>query len=96
MDNINWKTVGLIAGGVALGTLGVKILKSDEAKKVYTNATAKVLRAKDCVMTAVSHVKENAEDIVADAKEINEKKAESVIIEDASEDAIEETETTEE
>ncbi|MFR3992730.1 MAG: DUF6110 family protein [Angelakisella sp.] len=40
-----------------------------EAKKVYTGVTAAALRAKDCMMDAVTTVRENAEDIYADAKE---------------------------
>ena len=35
-------------------------------KKFYTNCTAAVLRAKDCVMKTVSKVQENAEDIYAE------------------------------
>lgn len=79
--------LGLFAGGVLFGTAGIKILSSKDAKKVYTEATAAALRAKDCVMTTVTTVKENADDILADAKEINEKRAaeDEKIVEDASE-----------
>ncbi|WP_418421474.1 DUF6110 family protein, partial [Butyribacter intestini] len=45
---INWKKTGLFAAGVAFGTAGIKILSSDDAKNVYSNCTAAVLRAKDC------------------------------------------------
>ncbi len=44
-------------------------------KKAYTHTTAAVLRAKDCVMTTATTIKENADDILADAKEINEARA---------------------
>ena len=73
------------------GTAGIKILTSKDAKKLYTNATAAVLRAKECVMTVVSNAKENAGDILADAKNINEEriKAEEVI-EDTSAEEVEE------
>ena len=64
---INWKKTGLFAAGVAFGTAGIKILSSDDAKNVYSNCTAAVLRAKDCVMNVVSTVQENAEDIYAEA-----------------------------
>lgn len=79
--------LGLFAGGVLFGTAGIKILSSKDAKKVYTEATAAALRAKDCVMTTVTTVKENADDILADAKEINEKRAaeDEKIVEDALE-----------
>lgn len=67
--------LGLFAGGVLFGTAGVKILGSKDAKKVYAHTTAAVLRAKECVMTTVTNVKENADDILAEAKDINEKRA---------------------
>ncbi len=88
---LNLKKVGLFAGGVLFGTAGIKILTSKDAKKLYTNVTAAALRAKECVMTVVSNAKENAGDILADAKNINEEriKAEEVI-EDTSAEEVEE------
>ena len=65
------KKIGLFAGGVLFGTAGVKILSSRDAKKVYTNCTAAALRAKDCVMKTATTVQENAEDILAEAQQIN-------------------------
>lgn len=53
--------VGLFAAGFAFGTAGVKILSSKDAKKVYTNCTAAVLRAKDSVMKTVNTVQEMQE-----------------------------------
>lgn len=87
-----WKQVGLFAGGVLFGTAGVKVLGSRDAKKAYTHTTAAVLRAKESVMTAVTTMKENADDILADAKEINEKRAGEELVEDASQEAAEEEE----
>ena len=82
------KRLGLFAAGVLFGTAGLKILSSKDAKKVYSHTTAAVLRAKDCVMATADTVRENAEDILADAKAINEKRAEeAAVIEDASEKA---------
>lgn len=90
---LNLKKVGLFAGGVLFGTAGVKILTSKDAKKLYTNVTAAVLRAKECIMTVVSNAKENAGDILADAKDINEEriKAEEVIEDTSAEEVEEET-----
>lgn len=68
------KTV-LFAAGVLFGTAGIKILSSKDAKKLYTNVTAAVLRAKDCVMKTVATVQENAGDIYAEAQQINEERA---------------------
>lgn len=72
---INWKKTGVFAAGVLFGTAGIKVLSSKDAKKVYTNCTAAVLRAKDCVMKTATTVQENAEDILAEAQQINESRA---------------------
>ena len=80
--------IGLFAAGVLFGTAGIKILSSKDAKKVYTHTTAAALRAKDSVMTTVTTIRENAGDILADAKEINERRAaQEAVIEDAEEKA---------
>ena len=82
------KKFGLFAAGVLLGTAGIKVLSSKDAKKGYTHTTAAVLRAKDSVMETVTAVRENAEDIYADAKAINQQRAQQeadAVIEDASE-----------
>ena len=71
-DILKVKKAGLFAGGVLFGTAGVKLLSSKDAKKLYTNCTAAVLRAKECVMKTASTVQENAEDILAEAKQTNE------------------------
>ena len=94
-DIFKLKKAGIFAGGVLFGTAGVKILASDDAKKVYTNCTAAVLRAKDCVMKTATTVQENAEDILAEAKDINEKRRQEDVFEDESvaEDADELMET---
>ena len=85
----NFTKIGLFAGGLLFGTAGIKHLTSRDARKVYTHTTAAVLRAKESVMTTATSIKENAEDIVADAKVINEKIAEEndEIIEDAAKKA---------
>lgn len=69
------KKTGIFAAGVLFGTAGIKILSSKDAKKVYTSCTAAVLRAKDCVMKTATTVQENAEDIYAEAQQINEERA---------------------
>ena len=90
-DIFKLKKAGIFAGGVLFGTAGVKILASDDAKKVYTNCTAAVLRAKDCVMKTATTVQENAEDILAEAKEINEQRNKEEVFEDESQAEAEES-----
>ncbi len=75
LKKMDAKKTGIFAAGVLFGTAGVKILGSRDAKKFYTNCTAAVLRAKDCVMKTATTVQENAEDIYAEAQQINEDRA---------------------
>lgn len=88
---MNWNKIGLFAGGVLFGTAGLKILGSRDAKKVYTETTAAALRAKESVMTTVTRVRENAGDILADARQINEDRAaDEELVEDESAEEPEE------
>ena len=87
----NGKHTGLFAAGVLFGTAGIKLLTSKDAKKVYTQCTAAVLRAKKCVMDVVNTAQENAEDIYADAKQINKDREEAdEAFEDSPAEAAEE------
>ena len=70
-----YKGAALFAGGVLFGSAGFKLLSSRHAKKAYTHATAAALRMKESVMEAVTSVQENAADILASAREINEQRA---------------------
>ena len=75
IKKVDVKKTGIFAAGVAFGTAGIKILSSKDAKKVYTNCTAAVLRAKESVMKTDTNIQENAEDIYAEAQQINEDRA---------------------
>ena len=98
--SFNWKASGLFAAGVAFGTAGIKILASDDAKKLYTNCTAAVLRAKKCVMKTATTIQENAGDIYAEAKAINEEREAAAEVVDEDDDDLdldfEEEDVTEE
>ena len=81
------KKIGLFAAGVLFGTAGIKLLGSRDAKKIYAQTTAAALRAKEDVMKTVTTVREGADDIYAEAKAINERRAEAeaaAVVEDAS------------
>lgn len=67
--------LGAFALGTLFGTAGIKVLSSKDAKNVYVHTTAAALRAKESVMTTVTTVRENAEDILAMAKDINDARA---------------------
>lgn len=92
MFDINGKKAGIFAAGILFGTAGIKILTSEDAKKVYTSCTAAVLRAKDCVMKTATTLQENVDDIYADAKQINAERMSEYVFED--EEEAEETKET--
>ncbi len=71
LKKITPRCAGFFAVGVLFGTAGIKILSSKDARKVYTHCTAAVLRAKECVMNTAGTIQENAEDIYAEAQQIN-------------------------
>lgn len=71
---MNWRKLGIFAGGVLFGTAGIKILSGKDAKKLYTHCTAAVLRAKDAVVDQATVLQENCTDIYEEAKQINEKR----------------------
>ena len=90
LRKIDAKKTGIFAAGVLFGTAGIKILSSRDAKKVYTHCTAAALRAKESVMKTVTSIQENAEDIYAEATQINEERAtEDMEFEDKSKSADE-------
>ena len=68
LKKINGKHTGLFAAGLLLGTAGVKVLSSKDAKNVYTKCTAAVLRAKESVMKTVTTVHAEAQQINEDRK----------------------------
>ena len=83
------KKLALFAGGVLFGSAGIRLLTSKDAKKAYAHSTAAVLRMKDCTMQTVNKVQEEAGDILADAKAINESRAAEAaqeVIEDTAEE----------
>lgn len=67
--------IACFAGGTLFGSVGIKLLTSKDAKKAYVHATAAGLRAKDCIMTTVDTVQENANDILAAAQDLNDERA---------------------
>ena len=82
-------TAKMFGYGVLFGTAGIKILRSRDAKTLYTHVTAAVLRAKDSVMQTADDIRCDCQDIYAGAKNINERRAEAeaaAVVEDTSEE----------
>ena len=70
-----WGKITAFACGALFGSAGIRLLTSKDAKKAYVHTTAAVLRMKDCVMETATSLQENCEDILAEAKSINEARA---------------------
>ncbi len=86
------KKLGMFGAGVLFGTAGLKLLGSKDAQKLYAHVTAAVLRMKDSVMKTVTTIREGAEDVYADAQDINETRAQKeaeAVIEDVPQEAPE-------
>ena len=92
LKKVDGKKTGIFAAGVLFGTAGIKVLSSKDAKKLYTNCTAAVLRAKECVLKTAATIQENAEDVYAEAQQINEERAaKTAVVEDEDTEEIAET-----
>lgn len=84
--------VACFVGGALFGSFGLKVLSGKEAKNACVKITATGLRVKDSVMDTVTTVQENAADVLAEAKELNESRAaeaEKEETETVIEDAVE-------
>ena len=81
----SYQALALFAGGVLFGSAGIKLLSSKAAKKAYIHTTAAALRMKDCVMETATTIQENAADILASAKDLNEARAAQEDQEDVAE-----------
>lgn len=72
-----WKMAGLFLGGIVTGIVGAKLVKTEKAKKLLVETTAAALRAKNAALESGTEVQEVAEDILAEAKELNKKREET-------------------
>ena len=72
-----WNKWSWLGCGFLLGSAGLKALKSDDAKKVYTHVTAAAMRCRDDAVEQYHLLRENISDIAADAEEINRKRYEA-------------------
>ena len=83
--------LGIFFGGLAVGTAGIKMLTSKDAKKFYAHCAAAAIRSKDVVLDTVASAQANCDDILAEAHQINKDKCpeyydvEEVEVEEAEE-----------
>lgn len=73
MEREDWIKTGLVAGGAVLGLLGERVAKSKMVKKALVKTTAAALRVQKCAAESSASLQAQADDIVAAAKEENQK-----------------------
>ena len=71
---LEWKKIGIFVAGMLFSTKGVELLKSDEARDIYVKTTAAGIRSRDEILTEVTAIREECEDIYADALDYNRKR----------------------
>jgi len=59
----------IFVGGIAAGTLGMKVLKSKGAKKLFVNTLANGMKLQQDAQQLFETMKEDAEDICYEARE---------------------------
>ncbi|KXO16800.1 DUF6110 family protein [Peptoniphilus sp. GNH] len=79
-----------IGAGVVLGFLGEQIIKSNAVKKLAVSTVAGGLKVKEGIDKTIEKVKENAEDIVAEAKVKKAEEAKAKVAEESVENLAEE------
>ncbi|MDR3136993.1 MAG: DUF6110 family protein [Coriobacteriales bacterium] len=65
-----------VGTGFVMGTLGLKLLKSEPARKFYVRVVSKALQAKAAGQDIIEEAKSNVDDIVAEANYINKQEDE--------------------
>ena len=99
MEREDWIKTGLVAGGAVLGLLGERVVKSNLVKKALVKTTAAALRAQKCAAESSASLQAQADDIVAAAKEENQKLEEAEAAEETEEpeesEETDDSETTE-
>jgi polyhydroxyalkanoate synthesis regulator phasin len=70
------KEIGLIAAGFMLGTVGVKMATSEQAKKLCVQAVSKGLLVKAAGQDIIEQAKSNVDDIIAEANYLNQQEEE--------------------
>ena len=59
---------GAFLSGLAIGSVGLKLVGSKEAKHFYAKSLAKMYKAKDSFDGTLSQVKQHMDDVVDEAK----------------------------
>ena len=77
--NETWKAVLLFLGGVAVGAVGAAAISKnkEQLKPLAADLLSRGIDVKDAVMGKVESVKENMEDLLAEAQHASEQRKEA-------------------
>ncbi|MFI3173372.1 MAG: DUF6110 family protein [Eubacteriales bacterium] len=67
----------IFAGGIVTGIVGLKVAKTEKARATVVKTLAQGMMTKDCVVEEYTNIREEAEDICAEAKALAAAKAEA-------------------
>lgn len=68
-SHIKYKKVWSMVGGIAIGLVAPSVLKSQTARKAAVNVVAKSMSLKDSATATCVSIKEDAQDVYAEAKQ---------------------------
>lgn len=64
-----------VAAGAVAGIVGMKLVKTDKARKMAVQTIAYGMMAKDCAMEEVANLREEAEEICCEARAVAKQKS---------------------
>ncbi|MFI3209086.1 MAG: DUF6110 family protein [Eubacteriales bacterium] len=67
----------IFAGGIVTGIVGLKVAKNEKTRKVIVKTLAQGMMTKDCVVEEYTNIREEADDICAEAKALAAAKVEA-------------------
>ncbi len=67
----------IFAGGIVTGIVGLKVIKTQKVRSAAVKTLAQGMMTKDCVMEEYTNIREEAEDICAEAKALAAAKADA-------------------
>lgn len=67
----------IFAGGIVTGIVGLKVAKTEKTRKVIVKTLAQGMMTKDCVVEEYTNIREEADDICAEAKALAAAKVEA-------------------
>lgn len=87
MDNFFKKdNILIFAGGIIAGVVGSKLIKTQKVRNAAVKTLAQGMIAKDCVVEEYTNIREEAEDICAEAKVIAAAKSDVTATEESETD----------